>query len=73
MLIIIIPFERRKIEVHVFDRATLSRFAIREFTTKEDFNTKKQALHIKLKNVSYFLLRKSSYKKCFIVLKLSAF
>ena len=34
LLIIILPFEKPNIEVHTFDRATLSDFAMREFTTK---------------------------------------
>ena len=32
------PFERQKVEVHIFDRANLSGFATWEFTTKENFN-----------------------------------
>ena len=47
---IIIPFKKTKIEVHIFDRAILSCFAMMEFTTKKDFNSKKQALCLKIKN-----------------------
>ena len=63
MLIIIIPFEKPKIEVHIFDRATLSGFCYYEVYNK------KQVLWLKIKN-SYFLWRKSSYKNiCFIKAK----
>ena len=34
LLMIIIPFEKPKIEVHIYDRATISGFALREFTKK---------------------------------------
>ena len=57
--------EKPKIEVHIFDKATLSGFAMREFRTKKDFNTKKQVLLLiklrpcllkkKQKNITYFL------------------
>ena len=48
--IIIIPFEKRKIKVHIFERVTFPGFSMRDFRTKYDFNTKKQVLlPIKLK------------------------
>ena len=34
LLIIIIAFEKPKIEVHIFDMVTLSGFAMKEFPTK---------------------------------------
>ena len=52
VVIIIIPFEKPENEVDIFDRTTLSGFAMRKFTTKLDFNTKKQALLlIKLRSI----------------------
>ena len=33
-----VPFERRKIEVHIFERANLSGFGTRNFSAKEDLN-----------------------------------
>ena len=44
VVIVLVPFEEPKIKVSVFDRATLSGFATREFLTKEDLNTKKEVL-----------------------------
>lgn len=39
-----VPFAKPKNEVQIFNRATLSGFGMREFTTKEVSNTKKQVL-----------------------------
>ena len=36
------PFERQKIEVHIFERANLSGFGTWKFTAKEDLNQQKQ-------------------------------
>ena len=36
------PFERRKIEVHIFERANLSGFGMCNVTAKEDLNVRKQ-------------------------------
>ena len=36
VIVIWAPFERRKVEVHIFDRANILGFATWEFTTKED-------------------------------------
>ena len=72
LLIIIIPFEKPKIEVQIFDRTSLSGFAMKEFTTKEGFNTKNQALLL-IKLRSCFKLW-SSYKDiCCIKVKCSLF
>ena len=72
LLIIIIPFEKPKIEVQIFDRTSLSGFAMKGFTTKEGFNTKNQALLL-IKLRSCFKLR-SSYKDiCCIKVKCSLF
>ena len=39
-----LPFEKPKTEVYFFKGATLPSLVMREFTTKEDLNTKKQVL-----------------------------
>ena len=36
------PFERQKIEVHIFEIANLSGFSLWKFTAKEDLNRQKQ-------------------------------
>ena len=36
------PFERQKIEVHIFERANLSGFGTWKFSVKEDLNRQKQ-------------------------------
>ena len=36
------PFERQKIEVHIFERASLAGFGTWKLTTKEDLNQQKQ-------------------------------
>ena len=38
------PFERGKVEIHIFERANLSGFATWHFIAKEDLNAQKQAL-----------------------------
>ena len=82
LLIIIIPFEKPKTEVHIFDRATFPGFARREFRTKQDFNTKKQVLLLTklrsclLKNkrkYDLFSMKKAFMQEIFVVLKLSTF
>ena len=42
-------FERQKFEVHIFERANLSGFAIWEFTAKEDLNPQKQVFLLNLR------------------------
>ena len=42
VVVIWTPFERRKIEVHIFDRANLSGFGTWNVTAKEDLNQRKQ-------------------------------
>ena len=42
VVVIWAPFERRKIEVHIFERANHSGFGTWNFTTKEDLNWHKQ-------------------------------
>ena len=44
VVIIQVPFEKPNTEVYIFDRATLSGFAINEFARKEDLNKKKNVL-----------------------------
>ena len=46
VVVIWAPFERQKIEVHIFERANLSGFATWKFTTKEDLNPRKQVFLI---------------------------
>ena len=41
-IVIWAPFERRKIEVHIFERANLSGFGTWKFSPKEDLNRQKQ-------------------------------
>ena len=36
------PFERQKIEVHIFETANLSGLGVWKFTAKEDLNQRKQ-------------------------------
>ena len=36
------PFERQKIEVHIFEKANFSGFGTWKFTAKEDLNPRKQ-------------------------------
>ena len=36
------PFERQKIEVHIFERANLAGFGTWKFSAKEDLNQQKQ-------------------------------
>ena len=45
----VLPFEKSTTEIYIFKRATLSSFAMKEYTSKEDLNTKKQALLLKAK------------------------
>ena len=40
------PFERQKIEVHIFERARLSGFDTSKFTAKEDLNQRKQVFRL---------------------------
>ena len=40
------PFERRKIEVHIFERANHSGFGTWNFTAKEDLIQRKQVLFL---------------------------
>ena len=42
VVVISTPFERQKIEVHIFERANLSGFGTWKFTAKEDLNRRKQ-------------------------------
>ena len=42
VVVIWAPFERQKIEVHIFERANLSGFGTWKFTAKEDLNRRKQ-------------------------------
>ena len=42
VIVIWAPFERKKIEVHIFKRASLSGFGTWKFTAKEDLNRQKQ-------------------------------
>ena len=42
VVVIWAPFERQKIEVHIFERANLSGFGTWKFTTKENLNRQKQ-------------------------------
>ena len=42
LVVIWAPFERQKIEVHIFERANLSGFGMWKFTAKEDLNQQKQ-------------------------------
>ena len=37
-----VPFERQKVEVHIFERVNLSGFGTWEVTAKEDLNPRKQ-------------------------------
>ena len=65
----------------VFNRATLSTFAMRESTTKEGLNTMKQVFCLlaletglpKNKNIELFSMKKIFIKKIFLLLKLSVF
>ena len=41
VIVMWVPFERQKIEAHIFERANLSGFAKWKFTTKEDLNQRK--------------------------------
>ena len=75
--------EKPKIEVHIFDKATLSGFAMREFRTKKDFNAKKQVLLLiklrpcllkkKTKKHNLFSMKKIFIQKKFVAFRLSAF
>ena len=42
VIVIWAPFERQRIEVHIFERANLSGFGTSKFTAKEDLNRRKQ-------------------------------
>ena len=42
VVVIWAPFERQKIEVHIFERTNLSCFGTWKFTAKEDLNPRKQ-------------------------------
>ena len=42
-------FEKRKVEVHIFDRGNLSGFAMWEFIFKEDLNPQKQLFLLNLR------------------------
>ena len=45
----VLPFEKPTTEVYIFKRATLSSLAMKEYTSKEDLSTKKQAFLLKAK------------------------
>ena len=74
------PFERQKIEVHIFEIANLSGFSLWKFTAKEDLNRQKQVfLHNfrpwpaqKPKILSIFYGKRFIYKN-YAVWKLGAF
>ena len=64
------PFERQKIEVHIFESANPSGFGTWKFSTKEDLNRQKQVfLHIldlgppENQKFGLFFMGKSLYKK----------
>ena len=40
------PFERRKIEVHIFERVNLSGFGMWHVTAKEELNRRKQVFPV---------------------------
>ena len=47
VVVILAPFERQNIEVHIFERANLSGFGTWKFSAKEDLNRQK---HVFLHN-----------------------
>ena len=74
------PFERQKIEVHIFERANLSGFGTRKFTTKEDLNTQKQVYILNLRlwpaqkpKICFFFLWKKVYIRKFCSVKAKGF
>ena len=68
VVVICAPFERQKIEVHIFETANLSGFGTWKFIAKEDLNRQKQVF---LHNCKPWLIQKPkiwsiSYGKKFI-------
>ena len=49
IVVIWAPFERQKIEVHIFERINISGFGTWKFTAKEDLNPRKQAFLLNLR------------------------
>ena len=49
VVVIWAPFERQKIEVHIFERANLSGFGTCKFTAKEISNPRKQVFLLNLR------------------------
>ena len=64
VIVIWAPFERRKIEVHIFERANLSGFGMWNITAKEGLNRRKQVF---LLNLVYFLWEIVQIRKFCIV------
>ena len=65
VVVIWAPFERKKIEAHIFERANLSGFGTWKFTAKEDLNPRKQVFLLNLRlwpaqkpNIWYFFYGK---------------
>ena len=74
VVIVCLSFEKPKLKVYTFNRATLSHFAMMKFTTNKDLIKRKRYFHLlandpglpKNRRFEVFSWKKSSYKKYFM-------